>query len=96
MAKTPRVGHPWEPAEYDEQITGAIKSLATGTANDAQQKRALDWIVRVVCRTYDHSYRPGEAGNRDTAYAEGMRKPGLEIVKQIRLTTTARPANKVS
>ena len=41
--------HPWHPAEYDQAITGAIKALAAGVANDAQQKRALDWIISSLC-----------------------------------------------
>ena len=41
--------HPWHPAEYDQAVTGAIKALAAGNANDAQQKRALDWIVFTLC-----------------------------------------------
>ena len=53
--------HPWHPAEYDQAITGAIKALAAGNANDAQQKRALDWIIYTLCGTYDQPYRRARA-----------------------------------
>jgi hypothetical protein len=76
---------PWHPAPYDEAITGAIKALASGTANDGQQQRAFKWIIEVVCGTYDLSYRPDD---RDTVFAEGKRFVGMQIVKQLKLTTT--------
>lgn len=73
------------PAPYDPDgaDTMAIKALATGTANDGQQKRALAWIINAVCGTYDLSFRPGESGDRETAFAEGKRHVGLQIVKHI-------------
>jgi hypothetical protein len=61
----------------------AIKALATGTANAGQQKRALDWIITKACGTYDMSFRPGADGERETAFAEGKRHVGLQIVKHI-------------
>jgi hypothetical protein len=81
---------PWHPAPYDETVTGAIKALHAGNANAAQQQRALKWIVEVLCGTYDLSYRPGEDGERDTAFAEGKRFVGQQIVKQLKLTTPER------
>jgi hypothetical protein len=89
MAKKPAT-QPWHPALYDESITGAIKALASGTANDGQQRKALDWIVHTLCGTYDLSYRPGDAGERDTAFAEGKRHVGMQIVKMTKLTTPER------
>ena len=82
---------PWLPAPYDDHITGCIKALAVGKASEGQQIAALDWIIRIVCGTYDQSYRVGEHGDRNTAFAEGRRKVGLELVKQVRLTQPARP-----
>ena len=46
----------WHPADYDQAITGPIKALAACVANDAQQKRALDWIIYTLCGTYDKPY----------------------------------------
>lgn len=72
---------PWKPAVYDDAVAHAFKALALGAASLHQQKLALEWLVRDCCRTYDLSYRPGEEGQRDTDFAEGMRHVGLQIVK---------------
>ena len=66
-------GKPWIPVGYDEALTGAVKALASGTANADQRQRAL--------------YRPGEDGRRDTDFHEGRRFVGNQIVKQLKLTT---------
>lgn len=79
---------PWHPATYDESITMAVKALAAGNANEGQQQRALDWIVRTLCGTYDLTYRPDS--ERDSVFAEGKRFVGLQLVKQMKLTTTAK------
>jgi hypothetical protein len=83
--KKPPAVEPWHPAPYDDADTYAIKALAAGVANEGQQKRALEWIINTLCGTYDLSYRPGPEGNRDTAFAEGRRSVGLQLVKQIKL-----------
>jgi hypothetical protein len=80
VKKLPAI-EPWHPAPYIDADSYAIKALATGTANEGQQKRALDWIINTLCATYDLSYRPGS--DRDTAFAEGKRHVGLQIVKQV-------------
>ena len=77
---------PWIPPEVPLAVTLAIKGLANGTANDAQQKRALNWIVETLCGTYDLSYRP--LSDRDTAFAEGRRFVGLQLVKEIKINHT--------
>jgi hypothetical protein len=91
MVKKPAPA-PWHPAPYDETITGAIKALAAGNANESQQQKALKWIIEILCGTYDLSYRPGGDGERDTAFAEGKRFVGAQIVKQLKLTTPERSA----
>jgi hypothetical protein len=85
---------PWEPAPYDDEgvITASIKALAAGNANEGQQRRALEWIVRSVCGTYDLSFRPDS--ERATAFAEGKRFVGLQIIKHTKLTTSAKRAKK--
>ena len=83
MNKKPPTVEPWHPAPYDDADTYAIKALAAGVANEGQQKRALDWIVNTLCATYDLSYRPGS--DRDTAFAEGKRHVGLQLVKLVKL-----------
>ena len=79
---------PWHPASYEKADTAAVKALAAGNANEGQQKRALDWIINTVCGTYDLSFRPGGLeGDRATAFAEGRKFVGQQIVKQTKLTT---------
>jgi hypothetical protein len=82
---TKKATQPWHPAPYEPADTGAIKALASGTANQGQQQRALNWIIMTLCGTYDMSYRSGS--ERDTAFAEGKRFVGNQIVKQTKLTT---------
>lgn len=79
---------PWHPASYEDADTAAIKALASGTASGPQQQRALDWIINRACATYDLSFRPGADGERETAFAEGKRWVGLQVVKQIKAKST--------
>ena len=71
---------PWLPAEYVLADAAAIQALARGDATPDQQRRALAWIVQ-CSGYYDLSYRPNEDGNRDTAFAEGKRSVGAQVVK---------------
>ncbi len=75
----------WLPAPYEIADLTAVKALAAGTADAQQQKRALDWILIQVCGTYEMSYRP--ESDRDTAFAEGRRFVGLQIVKALHINT---------
>lgn len=84
MKKIPRK-EPYHPAEYDLADIMAIKALAVGEASPEQQKRAMQWLVEIVCGTYDLSYKPDS--DRNTAFAEGKRFIGLQIVKAVRLNT---------
>ena len=79
--KKPLDSAPWKPVNIEIADASAIQALAQGTADATQQKRALDWIIKVVAGTYDQSYRPGADGDRDTAFAEGKRFVGTSIVK---------------
>ncbi len=67
------------PTEFSIPEMHAIKQLLVGTASDDQQKRALDWIIRDACRTYDDTYY-GDS-QRDSDFAAGKRFVGLQIVK---------------
>ena len=63
----------------------AIQAQAAAKANEGQQKIAIDFIINEICRTYDLSFRPEDkGGERETAFAEGRRFVGLEIVKIVR------------
>ncbi len=75
---------PWKPFPYELADVSAIQACVAGTASAEQQKRALQWIVGCA-GTYDMSYRPGQAGDRDTAFAEGKRFVGLQVVKMTKL-----------
>ena len=70
------------PAWYDKNTVIAIRALAAGVASEGQQKAALDWIINHAARLYDMSYRPGDA--HATAFAEGRRFAGSQVVKMLR------------
>lgn len=57
-----------------------------GTASADQQRRALKYIIEVLCGTYDMSYQPGDGdGRRDSDFAEGKRFVGNQIVKFVNM-----------
>lgn len=72
---------PWLPPSYDKADAYAIKALAAGTANEAQQQRAFKWITNIAAGIDDLSFRPGPDGSYLTAFAEGRRFVGLQIYK---------------
>ena len=78
---------PWKPAQWEPADIAAIQALSRGDATADQQRRALDYIVNSLADTYGLSYRP--TSDRDTAFAEGKRFVGLQIVKAIRLNLAA-------
>lgn len=78
MAKPP-FDASWAPVEFDDYDIAALKALEKGVADEVQQKRALDCVIRKIARTYDLSYRP--ASERETCFAEGRRFTGLQIIK---------------
>jgi len=78
--------NPYEPVDYDEMVVGALRAIATGTANAGQQATAWAWIQYVtgVGEYADLSFRPGgQDGERVTAFAEGRRFVGLQLLKMI-------------
>ena len=85
---------PWLPAKYDDMDTAAVKAIAAGVANEGQQKRFLDWVINQVCGTYDLSFRPGPDGTRETAFAEGKRHVGLQLIKHVNLKAPGKAAPK--
>lgn len=87
--KKPTNPQPWQPASYELADIEAIQALASGAAEEAQQRRALAWIINVVAGTYDQSYRPGADGERDTCFAEGRRFVGSQIVKATKLNLSS-------
>lgn len=76
----------WMPPAYDLADLDAVRTLGRGEADAATQKRALDWIVNVAAGTYDLSFRSDvDGGDRETAFAEGRRFVGMQIVKLVNL-----------
>lgn len=77
-------GSPLQPFDWDKDLPGAaaIKACYDGTASEAQQTLAIKTIVEGVCGYYDLSFRPSE---RETAFAEGKRFVGAQIVKLTKL-----------
>ena len=85
MSKAPRkpaVLEVWKPAPWDVAEVAALQSLSKGEAGPHEQKRALAYIVNILGMTYEHTYFPSD---RDTAFANGRRYVGLQIVKALKL-----------
>lgn len=80
---------PWKPSGWDIPDAAAIQALQRGEATPDQQRRALTFIVNALAGTYDGSFRPGPDGDRVTAFAEGKRSVGLQIVKLANLSLSA-------
>lgn len=51
----------------------SIKALYNGTANEMQQKRALSFIIKYLCRADEINYYPDA---QDTAFALGRESIG--------------------
>jgi hypothetical protein len=81
MTKKPP--EPWSSFEADAHDAAAIQALASGVANDGQQKHALALIINRICGTYDMSFRPGD--EHATSFAEGKRHVGNQIVRLTKL-----------
>lgn len=73
------------PCQYDDIDIMAVKAVAAGIANDVQQKRAVDWIISRASAYYDLSFQVGNDGDRVTAFAEGRRFVGAQIVKLMKM-----------
>lgn len=81
---------PWLPAGYVAADVSAIQAVHRGDASPEQQRRALEWIVKEACLTYDFAFRPG-ANDRDTNLALGRQLVGQQIVKMLYLNASALP-----
>ena len=79
----------WTPPAYSLKDLDAVRAVARGEASKAEQLKAVDWIVNHSCLTYDLSFRSdADGGDRDTAFAEGRRFAGMQIVKLINMPTS--------
>lgn len=65
------------PVEYEKADIAALRALR----DDPKHRRAMEFILDRICDRTGMSYRPGADGDRDTAFAEGRRFVGNQIVK---------------
>lgn len=76
------------PAAYEKLDIYAVRACIAGEATPDQQRRAIDWIINRAANLYDMSYREdGEGGVTATAFHEGRRFVGNQIVKLTRPET---------
>jgi hypothetical protein len=55
----------------------AVRALVDGVANETQQKRALEWIIREACGTLKPTIYPkGEDPAAHALHADGQRHAG--------------------
>jgi hypothetical protein len=72
---------------FKKADAAAIQALERGNASEAQQKRALAWIVNSACLTYDFCDKP--ESERLAAVFDGRRFAGLQIVKLLKVNLAA-------
>jgi len=77
---------PWKPSAWELPDAAAIQALQRGDATPEQQRHALTFIVNTLAATYDCSFRTGDDGDRVSAFAEGKRWVGLQVVKLANLS----------
>jgi hypothetical protein len=82
--KTPRrksqPDRPWQMPHIEDADIFALQAVAKGIANDAQQQRAYDYVVRALCEPDRMTFWPGgEDGKRATDFAEGKRWVGVQL-----------------
>jgi hypothetical protein len=71
---------PWQMPRIDDADIFALQAIAGGIASNAQQQRAYEYVVRILCETDRMTFWPGgEDGRRATDFAEGKRWVGLQL-----------------
>lgn len=80
------IAHGSEPAAFDTGDVAAMQALRTGTANDGQQARALDWILNAACGLSQWPYRESQ---RETDIALGRHFVGQQIVGLLKVNLSA-------
>ena len=73
---------PWMPAPFDDADQRALKALRDGTASAEQQQRALGWLF-FASGYRSMTFRPGEDGARQSAFAEGKRHLAVQIYSML-------------
>ncbi|SRR6266404_1545405 len=75
-------GTVYKPVDWEPADAAALQALVAGTAEPAQQRRALDWIMMKAAATYDFHYHDSD---RDTAFGLGRAFVGQQIRKLLQL-----------
>ena len=71
---------PWQMPSIKDADIFALQAVAKGAANNMQQQRAYEYVVRTLCETDRMTFWPGgEDGRRATDFAEGKRWVGLQL-----------------
>lgn len=78
---------PWRPTQWDIEDAGAVQAVAYGKADEHQQQRAMRFVIEKLCACYDLSFRSGDT--HATAFAEGKRFVGLQLIKLVNLNLAA-------
>ena len=78
---------PFFRCEWDIPVVSAAQALQRGEATAQQQQEFLHWLINQACATYDISFQI--EGDRETAFAEGRRFVGANVVKLQKLSTNA-------
>ena len=82
---------PVRPVDYTDSHCLAYRALSRGEATPDQQIRAFKHLVEVIAGYYDISYRSDkDGGDRATAFAEGRRFVGAQVVKLTKLVPSER------
>lgn len=93
MTKKLEPYRPWRPVEVNvTTVVGpgllnkadaiALRAVAAGEADPAQQKRAIEAIVTRIACADDMSFRADDhGGTRESDFAEGKRYVGLQVRK---------------
>ena len=74
------------PAVFNSGDVAALQALRTGTANEGQQQRALDWIIKGACGDGLWSYRESQ---RETDIALGRQFVSQQIVGLLKINLSA-------
>lgn len=78
---------PFLRCEWDIPTISAAQALQRGEATAAQQQQFIQWVINEAAATYGVSFQL--EGDRETAFAEGRRFVGLQVVKLLKLSVNA-------
>ena len=79
----PKISNPWDECQWEVADASAIQALFRGDADEAQQKRAINFIVNSASATPYLAY--DAKSERNTTYALGKQFVGHLIVRLMRL-----------